>query len=223
MRLKNNMFLKTYDKKGKEGSKTRVKSEVFGLDPKPELIRQVVLSQRSNRRIKIAHAKDRSEVRGGGRKPHRQKGTGRARAGSNRSPLWKGGGVTFGPLNLRNFKKSIPKKIRRKALLQVLSAKAKEDLVIVLESLSFEKPKTNQASEIIKNLSLDKKSFLLALPDLNKNLIMSFNNIPNGKTIQARELNAIDLLSFKYLILTKDSIKAIEDTFLNKEENKKEE
>lgn len=215
------MFLKLYDTKGKESGKVRVKSEVFGLEPKAELIRQVALSQSSNRRINVAHTKDRGEVRGGGKKPHRQKGTGRARAGSNRSPIWKGGGVTFGPLKNRNFKKVIPKKLRRKALLQTLSAKAKEDLVIVLDSLSFKEPKTKNASEIVKNLSLDKKKFLLSLPEMDRNLIMSFNNIPNGKVIQAKDLNVLDLLSSKYLMLTKNSIKVIEDTFLNKEETSK--
>jgi large subunit ribosomal protein L4 len=213
------MFLKTYDEKGKEIEKTRVKSEVFGLEDNPELIRQVALSQSSNRRINIAHSKDKGEVSGGGKKPHKQKGTGRARAGSIRSPLWKGGGVTFGPLNKRNFKKTVPKKMRRKALFGVLSAKAKKDLIFVLSNkLSFEEPKTKKASEIIKNLPIGKSKFILVLPSLEKNLVKSFSNIPNGKTMQAKELNVLDMLSSKYLIMTKESIKVIEETFFEKRE-----
>ena len=220
------MFLKVYDKKGKEIGKTIVSSEIFGLKQNPELIKQVAISQRSNRRINIAHTKGKGEVSGGGKKPWKQKGTGRARAGSNRSPLWRGGGVTFGPVKERNFKKIVPKKMRRKALFQVLSAKAENDFILVLENLSFEKPKTKEAFELINNFPCKSSSFLLALPDLNKNSIMSFSNIPKGKTIQARDLNVLDLLCSKYLMMTKDSIKVIEETFFDKKEkviDKKEE
>lgn len=212
------MFLKVYDQKGKEVEKTRVSSEIFGLKANPDLIRQVALCQRSNRRNNIAHTKGRGEVRGGGKKPWRQKGTGRARAGSIRSPLWKGGGVTFGPIKERNFKKIVPKKMRRKALFQILSAKAEKEFILVLDNLSFKKPKTKEAFEIINNLPCKEKTFLLGLPNLDKNLIKSFNNIPKGRTIQARDLNVLDLLCSKYLIITKDSIKIIEETFLNKKE-----
>ena len=136
------MLVNTYNKEGKKVGKKRLPKEIFEVPINSDLVHQVVLSQIANRRQKTAKTKDRAEVRGGGRKPWRQKGTGRARAGSIRSPIWRGGGVTFGPTSERVFSKKIPKKMRRKALFMVLSAKAKEKLILVLDDLKSEKPKT---------------------------------------------------------------------------------
>ena len=130
------MKVPLYNIEGKEEGTALLPKEIFEVKMNADLVHQVVVSQMSNRRQITAHTKDRSEVRGGGRKPWRQKGTGRARAGSSRSPLWKGGGVTFGPRKDRNFKKEIPAKIRKKALFMVLSEKAKENTVIILDILS---------------------------------------------------------------------------------------
>ena len=202
-----------YNQEGKETSQTLLPKEVFGLEISPDLVHQVAVSQMANRRQVLAHTKDRSEVRGGGKKPWRQKGTGRARHGSRRSPLWKGGGVTFGPTKERVFKKKISKKMRRKALLMVLSVKAKENLILILEKLEVKEPKTKLMKDIFKKLPV-KGTSLIALPKLDKKVILASGNIPGVSTTEIRNLNALDLLSSKYLILPKEGIKLIKETFL---------
>ena len=203
-----------YNQEGKEIGQTLLPKEIFGLKTNPDLVHQVVVSQMANRRQVIAHTRDRGEVRGGGRKPWRQKGTGRARHGSIRSPLWRGGGVTFGPTKERVFKKKIPEKMRRLALFMALSGKVKNNLLILLDKLKVEKAKTKLMAEILKKLPCKEKSSLIALPEIDKNLILATRNIPKIETIQAKDLNCLDLLSFKYLIMPKESIKVIKDTFL---------
>ncbi len=210
------MLVDTYNQEGKKLAKIRLPKEVFEVPMNSDLVHQVVVSQMANRRQVIAHTKDRSEKRGGGRKPWRQKGTGRARVGSIRSPIWRGGGVTFGPRKEKVFKKAIPKKMRRKALLMVFSAKAKEDLLLVLEQLKLEKVKTKELASILKKLPCKEKSCLIALPFIDKNIILSTRNITKVETIQAKDLNTLDLLSFKYLLIPKESIKVIKETFLKK-------
>lgn len=203
-----------YNQEGKEVGTTLLPKEIFDVKISPDLVHQVVVSQMANRRKVIAHTKTRAEVRGGGRKPWRQKGTGRARVGSIRSPLWKGGGVIFGPRKERVFKKEIPKKMKRLALFMVLSGKIKNNLLILLDKLKIEKPKTKEMTEILKKLPCKNESSLIALPKLNKNLILAARNIPDIETIQAKDLNALDLLSFKYLIMPKEAIKLVKETFL---------
>jgi len=187
--------------------------EIFGLEINPDLVYQVATVLMAKRRQVIAHAKDRSEVRGGGKKPWRQKGTGRARHGSSRSPIWKGGGVTFGPSKKRVFYRDINKKMKTKAAFMVLSAKAKDNLLVVLEDLSLEKPKTKLMVEVLKKLPV-KGSILIILPGLKRELVRAARNIPKVETMEARNINALDLLSFKYLIMPKESIKTIKETFL---------
>lgn len=208
------MLVNTYDQNGKEVGQTRLPSEIFDVKLNPDLVHQVVVSQMAIRRKVIAHTKTRAEVRGGGKKPWRQKGTGRARAGSIRSPIWRGGGVTFGPTTERVFKKRIPKKMRRKALFMVLSAKAKENLLLVLDNLKIEKPKTKLMVEILNKLFLKKGSGLVVLPRMDKNIIKAVNNIPRVSTVQAKDLNVLDLLCYKYIMMPKEAIKAIKETFL---------
>lgn len=203
-----------YNQQGKKISETLLLKEIFEVKINPDLVHQVAVSQMANRRRVIAHTKTRAEVRGGGRKPWPQKGTGRARAGSIRSPIWRGGGTTFGPTKARVFKKKIPKKMRRKALFMVLSAKAKENLLILLDKLKLEKAKTKLMAEILKKLSCKEKSCLIALPQIDKTTILAARNIPKVETIQAKDLNVLDLLSFKYLLIPKEAIKAIRETFL---------
>ncbi len=203
-----------YNQEGKEIGTTLLPKEIFDVKINPDLVHQVVVSQMANRRKVIAHTKTRAEVSGGGRKPWRQKGTGRARAGSIRSPLWKGGGVIFGPRKERVFKKEIPKKMKRLALFIALSGKVKNNLLILLDKLKIEKAKTKLITEILKKLPCKNESSLIILPELNKNLILAARNIPDVETIQAKDLNALDLLSFKYLVMPKEAIKVIKETFL---------
>ena len=213
------MKIITYNQTGEETGTTSLLKEIFEVPMNSDLVQQVVVSQMANRRRIIAHTKDRGEVRGGGRKPWRQKGTGRARHGSIRSPLWVGGGVTFGPRKEKIFQKEIPKKMRRKALFMVLSAKIRNNLLILLDELKLDKSKTKLMVEIIKKMrskieNFKKGSILIILPVMERHLILAARNIPGVTTIQARDLNCLDLLSVKYLIMPKESIKIIEKTFL---------
>ncbi len=208
------MKVPVYNQKGEKISEALLPKEVFDVKMNSDLVHQIVLSQTANRRQKTAKTKDRSEVRGGGRKPWRQKGTGRARVGSIRSPIWRGGGVTFGPRTEKVFKKRIPKKMRRKALFMVLSAKAKENLLLVLDNLKIEKPKTKSMAEILNKLFLKKGSGLIVLSQMDKNIIKSTRNIPKVYAMQAKDLNVLDLLSYKYVMIPKEAIKTIKDTFL---------
>ena len=208
------MKISVYDQQGKEVGQILLPKEIFDVKMNADLMHQVAVSQMANRRQASAHTKDRSEVRGGGRKPWRQKGTGRARHGSRRSPIWKGGGVTFGPTNQRVFKKKINKKMKKKALLMILSAKAKEKTLIILDSLKIEKTKTKLMAEILRKLPCKQKSCLIALPDMDKNIIKAAKNLPQIETIQAKDLNSLDLLNFKYLLMPKTAVKVIKETFL---------
>ena len=203
-----------YNLDGEKIGKTELPSGIFGLKFNPDLVWQVVVSQMANKRKTIAHTKTRAEVSGGGRKPWPQKGLGRARHGSIRSPLWRHGGIVIGPRKERVFKKKIPKKMKRKALFMVLSQKLKDGEIILVKELKIEKPKTKIFFNILKKLPLKKLSALIALPKVNRNLVLASRNIPKVKTILAKDLNCLDLLSFKYLILPVDSIKVIEKTFL---------
>ncbi len=203
-----------YNMKGEKTGEVTLPKEVFGVEANPDLIYQVMRMQMLARRQNTAQAKDRSEVRGGGRKPWRQKGTGRARHGSRRSPIWKGGGVTFGPTTERNYKKKINKKVKRAAICMVLSAKKEKDFIFFVSDLSVKEPKTKEMREFLKKTFCD-KSTLVVLPEMDKNLILSLRNIENVDTIQAKDLNALDLLSYKYLIVPEKSIKVIKETIKN--------
>lgn len=212
------MLVNTYNQNGEKIGQTRLPSEIFDVPINPDLIYQVAVSQMANRRKTIAHTKDRSEVSGGGKKPWRQKGTGRARHGSIRSPIWRHGGVAFGPRKEKIYKKEIPKKMKRKALFMILSAKAKENLLILLDSLKIEKPKTKMMAEILGNLrenieNFKKGSLLLALPQKEETIFRAGRNIPDVGIIEARNLNVLDLLSFRYLLFPKETIRTIAETF----------
>jgi len=208
------MKVSVYNQKGEETGTTILPKEIFGVSVNPDLIHQVVVSQMANKRINIAHTKDRGEVSGGGRKPWRQKGTGRARHGSIRSPLWIGGGVTFGPRKDRVFSKKINKKMKRLAFFMTLSAKLKKNLLVVLDKLQIEKNKTKLMKEILEKLPCKNESVLIVLPNYDKNLILASRNLAKAKAIQAKDLNVLDLISFKYLVMPKETIKIIKDQFL---------
>lgn len=210
------MKITIYDQEGKETGTTLLPKEIFDVKMNPDLIHQVVVSQMANRRKVIAHTKTRGEVSGGGKKPWKQKGLGRARHGSIRSPIWRHGGIVFGPTKEKVFTKKIPKKMKRKALFMTLSDKVKNNLLILLDKLKLEQPKTKFMSEILKKLPSKRKSSLIALPEMDKNLILAARNLPEVETIQVKDLNCLDLLSFKYLIMPKESVKVIKETFLKK-------
>lgn len=207
------MKVKLYNQNKEEIGEVELPKKIFEVAMNTDLLHQVVLSQTANRRRHIAKVKERSEKRGGGRKPWRQKGTGRARHGSIRSPLWRGGGVTFGPNTDKVYKKTIPLKIKRKALFMVLSAKAREGMVLVLDSLKFNKPKTKDMAKILNKL-FGRDSRLVVLSGMDKNLILSMRNIVKTNSIQAKDLNALDLLTAKHVLISEKGIKKIKDTFL---------
>ncbi|HUT96171.1 MAG TPA: 50S ribosomal protein L4 [Candidatus Paceibacterota bacterium] len=200
---------------GEQVGTTSLPEEIFGVKINNDLIYQAVNAQMANSRFHLAHAKDRSEVRGGGKKPWRQKGTGRARHGSIRSPLWRGGGVTFGPKLEENFEKKINKKAKRKALFMVLTSKVQDKELIVLDELKIKEPKTKRMAEILGKIlkEIKKPSVLIIIPKKDENIIIASKNIPSTKIIFANSLNVLDLLSFKYLLIDKEAIKMIEKTY----------
>jgi len=205
----------TYNTEGKKIGTAMLLPKIFDVKINADLIHQVVVAQLANSRQVIAHAKGRSEVRGGGRKPWRQKGTGRARHGSIRSPIWRGGGVTFGPTKERVFKKKINKKMKRKALFMVLTSKIKDDELILLDKLELKEAKTKPMAKMIENILKKKqKSVLVVIPQKDENIARANKNIPYTKTLRADSLNVLDLLSFKYLLMPKEVIKVIEKVYL---------
>ncbi len=210
------MEMPLYNQKAENVGKVDLPDQIFNLEMNKDLVHQVVTSQRSNKRQVIAHAKGRGEVRGGGKKPWRQKGTGRARHGSIRSPIWKGGGVTHGPTKERNFKKKINKKMARKALFMVLSSKARDKQLFVLDRINLENPKTKEMALIMKNLStlMDKKpKTLLVLPVMEDKIKRSAKNLQDLSAVEARNLNPLEVLSHKYLVLSKDAVEVLNKTF----------
>jgi len=208
--------VKLYSQDGKSTKEITLKKEIFNVKANPVLVQQAIRTQEANSRKVIAHTKDRSDVRGGGRKPWRQKGTGRARHGSIRSPLWKGGGVTFGPRNNKNYSLKINKKAKKKALLMTLSDKCSHKKITVLDEMKLAEIKTKELMAIINKLKI-KNSVLIVLPKSDKKIIKSANNIPKISTINANSLNVIDVVKNNNLLILKDSLKIIEETFTTKE------
>lgn len=201
------------EKKEAKTVKADLPKEVFEVPMNSDLLYQVVVSQIGNRRKVVAHARTRAEVRGGGIKPWRQKGTGRARHGSSRSPIWIGGGVTHGPLKYENYKRVLPKNIKRKALFVALSDKAREGLLFVVDSLEVKEARTRLAREMLKNLKID-ASCLVVLPKIKKNVILAMRNLPKISTIQAKDLNCLDVVSSKYLLIDREGVEEVKKIFL---------
>jgi large subunit ribosomal protein L4 len=209
------MKAKIYTKEGKENGEVTLPKGVFDQKWNEDLVHQVMVSMESSARTPIAHTKDRSEVRGGGAKPWRQKGTGRARHGSRRSPIWVGGGVTFGPRNEKNYDRKVNKKMKAKALFTILSKKLKDGEVIFVDEIKFKEAKTKEAKKIIESLStikgfenLKTKRHNKAVVAIEKNDLAtkkSFSNFSNIKTDEVRNLNPISLLKYKYLIIENPS------------------
>jgi large subunit ribosomal protein L4 len=192
--------VKVYNLNGEVVSEHELNPEVFGVAVKPELVQMVVEAQMANSRQVLAHTKGRSEVRGGGKKPWKQKGTGRARHGSIRSPLWRGGGITFGPTRERNFAKSINQKVKNKVLRMVLSDKAAYDHLILVNEISITEPKTKRVAEILKKLPIQGKSTMIVLDKKDDGFIRASRNLTKLVTCALTSLNVVDLLKNEYLI-----------------------
>lgn len=198
-----------YSTNGEQVGEMQLSDKVFGEQINEAVIHEVVVNQMANQRVGTSSTKSRGEVRGGGRKPWRQKGTGRARAGSRRSPLWRGGGVVFGP-KPRDYSYSLPKKVRRLAFRSALSAKLAEDKMVVLEELDFEEPKTKKMVEILKRFSADKKAVVVTASK-NENVEKSARNIPGVLPRTSDRLSVLDLVTYDKLVLTRDAVARLQE------------
>jgi len=233
--------IKVYNQKGEVVGEEKLNPAIFDVAIKPGVVQQAVIAQTANARVAIAHAKDRSEVAGGGRKPWRQKGTGRARHGSTRSPLWRGGGVTFGPSSKQNFKIKINKKAKQKALAMCLTDKVKGEKLLALDKLEIADGKTKNFFAVLQNLKLrdtvtkkkpaekektDKKpaakkskklaGVLVVLPVVDEAVKRSARNVPAIKVTTANSLNVFELLKYQYVVASVGALKKIEEVFTTK-------
>ena len=200
-----------YNIRGEKVSQVDLVDEIFNIPVKVHVLHEVVTMQLANRRAGTASTKGRSEVSGGGRKPYRQKGTGRARAGSIRSPIWKGGGVVFGPTP-RSYAYRVPKKVRRQALKMALSDKLRENCLIVVDQFDLEEIKTKRFLEVMDALKTE--DALIVEDRKIETLELSSRNVPNVKVLRVEGLNVYDILKFKNLILIEPCIKQIEKRLL---------
>lgn len=209
--------VKIYNQEGKETEVLEVSDAVFGLAKNDDLVHQVFVSQYANRRHVIADTKTRGERAGSGIKPWKQKGTGRARVGSSRTPTWRGGGVAFGPTNDRNFKKKINKKVNNKAIALVLTGKLRDSEIVVLDKMEMKENKTKTMANILKNLEI-KGRMLIAFSEGEKDIKLASRNIEKVQNISVKQLNVYDMLNNKNLVLSKDSVKYLEEKYMPKEE-----
>ena len=213
--------VKIFDQKGKSTSSISLPGEIFGLPWNADLVHQVVTSMRSSAREPVAHTKTRGEVRGGGKKPWKQKGTGRARHGSTRSPIWVGGGVAHGPRNDKDYTRKVNKKMKVKAIYTILSQKLRDGEVLFVNDLSLAQPKTKEARATLTTLGtisgfemLSKRrnnAALITLPEANSNVKLGFQNMGNLEVMEVRNINPLALLQYKYVVMAnpEESIKAL--------------
>ncbi len=205
------MDSKIYSHEGKEVGKISLPETVFGLNWNADLVYEVVVGMQANARETTAHTKGRGEVRGGGKKPWKQKGTGRARHGSTRSPIWVGGGVAHGPISTKDYSVKINKKVRAKALATVLSKKLVDSELIFVDALNITEPKTTVGKTILKALAKGtgndslftkrKNAALVVLPTRDESVEKSFRNFGNIEVMQAKDINPVDLLTYKYVVM----------------------
>lgn len=198
-----------FNQAGSQVGDIELNDSVFGIEPNNHVLFEAIIMQRASLRQGTHKVKNRSEVAGGGRKPWKQKGTGRARQGSIRSPQWRGGGTVFGPTP-RSYAYKLPKKVRRLAIKSALSAKALEENILVLESLSFEAPKTKEFVAVLNNLSVDTKA-LVVTNGVDEKVALSARNIPGVTVVEAEGLNVLDVVSHNKLILTKSAVEKVEE------------
>ena len=200
-----------YNQLGEVVGDIELNEAIFGIEVNEHVVYEVVKNHLANRRQGTQSAKTRAEVRGGGRKPWRQKGTGRARQGSIRAPQWKSGGVVFAP-KPRSYRYSVPKKVRRLAMKSVLSSKVLEGELRILDALTIDAFSTKKAKEILKNLSLETKT-MIVLPEGNDMIIKSFANLPKVETVVVDYMNVYDLMRFDNLVIVKDALSKIEEVY----------
>lgn len=200
-----------YNISGKQVGEIELNENIFGVDVNVEAMQQVVKMYLANQRQGTQSALTRAEVRGGGIKPWRQKGTGRARHGSIRSPQWKKGGIVFAP-KPRSYRYTVPKKIKRIAMKSALSSKANENSIVVIEELNFDAPKTKQVVSLLENLKIDSKA-LIVLADSNENVVKSTRNIEGVKATFVNTLNVYDILKYDKFVITKDAVKKVEEVY----------
>jgi large subunit ribosomal protein L4 len=194
---------------GQEIGTVELPDEIFNIEPNQAVMHQALVRQLANKRQGTHKAKTRGEVRGGGRKPWRQKGTGRARQGTIRAPQWRGGGIVFGPTP-RSYAKRMPRKMRRLALRSALSVKASEQQIVVLDELSFDAPRTKAMVAVLDALDVERTALLL-LPEADDNIELSARNIPYVKTLRASYINVRDLLGYQTVIMPRQAIDVIAD------------
>ena len=207
------MEAKVYNIAGKEAGKVTLPENVFGLSWNSDQVHQVLTSMRSNEREGNAHTRGRGDVRGGGKKPWQQKGTGRARHGSSRSPIWVGGGMTHGPINEKNYDRKINKSMKNKALFTILSRKFKDGEVLFVDSIETTTPKTKEVSTALTTLSKiagfnklaykSGKRALVLVPEYSENTVKSFRNLPQAAVCEARDINPLSVATYKYIVIAK--------------------
>lgn len=200
-----------YNIEGSQVGEIELKDEVFGIQPNEAVLHQAVVAQQASWRRGTHKVKSRGEVSGGGKKPWKQKGTGRARAGTIRSPLWRGGSIIFGP-QPRSYKISLPKKVRRLALKSALSSKVQAGNIIVLDNLAMEAPKTKVMAGVLDKLNVDRKA-LVVTAGVDENIFKSARNIPGITPVEAVGINVYDILNHDKLVITKDAVAKVEEVF----------
>jgi len=204
--------ISVYNQEGKTVGELNLNDALFGVKANTALVHEAVVAQRANARQVLAHTKTRGEVRGGGRKPWKQKGTGRARQGSIRSPQWIGGGVVFGPSNERNFSLKINRKAKRQALFMALSDKVASEKLVVLDSVSTESAKTKLMAEVLKKLPID-RTVLVVAPASSPLLMRMVRNLPHVKLVTANSVNLLDVLSYRSIVFLKDAVEAFDKIY----------
>lgn len=206
------MNVKVYSQDGRETGTVELNPEVFAIEPKEAVVHQYIVNYLARQRQGNASTKTRKDVRGGGRKPWRQKGTGRARAGTIRSPLWRGGGTVFGP-SPREYGSNFPRKMKRLALRSVFSDKALKDRIKVIDQIKFDEIKTKSAVTLLSNLDLQDKKCLLLDEGVNLNLALSLQNLQKVKYCRASLANGYDILNADYLLFTRAGLEKVEEVF----------
>jgi len=201
-----------YNLEGKKVEDMELSDAVFGCKSNNDLLHQVYVAIEANRRQVLAHTKGVGERSGSGKKPWRQKGTGNARVGQKRNPIWRGGGISFGPTKDRNFSKDINKKMKRKAVMVALSEKVRSGNLVILDTMELAEAKTKQFATVLKNLKITGK-VLVALEEKNRPTALASRNIKDVSNIAAKNMNVFDLLNNKRVLLSKESIKFIEEKF----------
>lgn len=200
-----------YDMRGTQVGEVDLNDGVFGIEPNEAVVQQYLKMQLANKRAGNASTKTRAEVRGTGKKPWRQKGTGRARVGSRRNPVWKGGGVAFGP-KPRDYSYKLPRKVRRLALKSALSSKVLDSNIIIVEDLHFEEPKTKLMLETLELLNAGYKTLVVTV-DGDINVYKSTRNIPGVKSLKVDYINVFDILNYETLLMTKGAVARVEEVF----------